>query len=113
MNTGTQEKRTTHTSQETEVPAEAPTALKDELQSYIDSQVEGAVEKALENVKEEWASEPQLWSIQQAADYLNISARTLDTMIASGEIEPIWIKGQRRFDREAIFAYVRSNVGKK
>jgi hypothetical protein len=34
-------------------------------------------------------------------------------MIASGEIEPIGIKGQRRFDRDAIFAYVRSNVGKK
>jgi hypothetical protein len=27
--------------------------------------------------------------------------------------EPIWIKGQRRFDRDAIFAHVRSNVGRK
>lgn len=96
-----------------EAPAEVPAALKEELLSYIESEVERRVEDqldaALERAKKEWATEPPLWSPQQVANYLNIGLRTLEKEIAAGKLQPTWVRGQRRFHRKNVKAYLRSN----
>jgi len=51
-----------------------------------------------------------LMSVQDVADYLGLSKRTIETMIDEGDLTPIWIRRKRRFDRRAIDAYVRSQA---
>ena len=48
-----------------------------------------------------------LLDVEDVARYLQVSKRTVETLIAEGQIEPIWVRGQRRFTREALDAYVR------
>lgn len=52
-------------------------------------------------------------SVDEVARYFNVSTRTVEYLITSGEIRPIWIRRCRRFVRETIDAYVRSQVGKR
>ena len=54
-----------------------------------------------------------LWDVKDVADRLNVCKSTVEKIIHQGEIEPIWIRGQRRFDPDAIDAYCRRQVGSK
>jgi len=48
-----------------------------------------------------------LLSVNNLAKTLNVSKRTVEKIIADGEIRPIWIRGQRRFHPETVDAYIR------
>jgi excisionase family DNA binding protein len=48
-----------------------------------------------------------LMSIDDVADVLGVSRRTMEDIVASGDLDPIWIKGQRRFHPDAVDAYLR------
>jgi excisionase family DNA binding protein len=52
-----------------------------------------------------------LWTVQDLAAYLNVSPRTVETLIADGAFRPIWVGRQRRFQPQAIEAYLRRQVG--
>jgi len=67
--------------------------------------------RALARKLNETDSPPSLWDIRDVAEYLNVSKRTVETLIDEGEITPIWVKGQRRFDPGTIDAYLRRQVG--
>jgi excisionase family DNA binding protein len=54
-----------------------------------------------------------LWSIGDVATRLDVSKRTVEKMIDAGEITPIWVREQRRFEPEVIDAYLRRNVGER
>jgi excisionase family DNA binding protein len=54
-----------------------------------------------------------LWTIEDVFTRLDVGKRTVEKIIDAGGITPIWIRGQRRFEPEAIEAYLRRNVGKK
>ena len=98
---------TTSTSIFNEASEEGPKALKEELQSYIDSQIESAIHEARQN----WAPKPPLWTIDQVADYLQISVRTVEKEISAGRISTVMARGQRRFEEKHIDKYVRRNTG--
>lgn len=93
-----------HTSVVKKESLEAPSALSEELQSFI----AGLIEEHLEDLRKEWATEPPLWTPEQVCDYLGIGMRTLSKIIEAGELRPVWIRGQRRFEKSAVDSYVRS-----
>lgn len=48
-----------------------------------------------------------LWKIRDVAQYLNVSKRTVENILADGELVPIRIRSARRFQPEAVKAYAR------
>ena len=52
-----------------------------------------------------------LLSREEAADRLHISTRTLDDMAATGEIQPVRIRGRVLYHPKALEAYVRRVAG--
>lgn len=51
-----------------------------------------------------------LMSIDDVAEVLDVSRRTTEDIVATGELDPIWIRGQRRFHPDAVEAYVRNRA---
>lgn len=47
-----------------------------------------------------------LLSIQDVADTLKVSDRTVENIIRDGDLKPVWIRGQRRFRESDLLAYV-------
>lgn len=57
------------------------------------------------------AGEPEpLLDVGGVARRLSVSVRTVEKIIASGDLAPIWVEGSRQFDREAVEAYIRRRV---
>ena len=50
----------------------------------------------------------QLLDIKDVARLLKVSVRTVETLIASGDLVPMRIQSARRFSREAVDAYLRT-----
>lgn len=50
-----------------------------------------------------------LLSVKCVAQRLAVSVRTVESLIALGEIKPIWIGGQRRFHEDTLEIFIRSN----
>jgi len=48
-----------------------------------------------------------LMSIDDVAEVLGVSRRTMEDIVACGDLDPIWIKGQRRFHPDTVDAYLR------
>ena len=51
-----------------------------------------------------------LLDVGGVARRLSVSVRTVEKIIASGDLAPIWVEGSRRFEREAVEAYIRRRV---
>ena len=51
-----------------------------------------------------------LLTIKQVAQQLNVSVRTIENEIADGRLTPLRIRGVRRFTRQQIAQYVRSQT---
>lgn len=49
-----------------------------------------------------------LMSVKDVARTLGVSERTVETLVASGKLQPLWIKGQRRFHPDAVEAFIRA-----
>ncbi len=54
-----------------------------------------------------------LLSIDEVADILGVSKRTVEDIVASGRLKPIWVKGQRRFHPDTVDAYLRRQSQKQ
>lgn len=76
-----------------------------EFHERID-RLEDQLTRVLSILKDPAPPEPLL-DVHAVADRLNVSKRTVESLISSGEIKPIRIKGQRRFDLAAIEAYIK------
>ena len=57
---------------------------------------------------EEYTGMRPLLSVKDVAKTLNISTRSVETLIAQSKLRPLWIKGQRRFHPDVVAAYIRS-----
>ncbi|PEN11425.1 hypothetical protein CRI94_15430 [Longibacter salinarum] len=90
-----------HTQRESTLPV---------LPEAMESAIDRAVEERIQHVASQ-SPLPPLWTVKEVGKYLNVSKRTVEHLIADGEIAPIWIRGQRRFDRETIKAYAHAQVG--
>ena len=109
--------RAPRTSTVNEAPNRAPSAPPEELSpetlEYIQAQIDRMLQERLEASRKSSATQPSLWTVQQAADYLNISKRTFEKEINAGRIRPIWIRNQRRFHPDSVEAYVRECARKR
>jgi len=52
-----------------------------------------------------------LFSVAQVADMFGVSVRTIESLIADGELVPIYIRSVRRISKESIEAYIRASTG--
>ena len=52
-------------------------------------------------------SSDALLGVAEVAEHLGVSARTVERLIAEGELRAVRIRGQRRFARSAVDAFVR------
>lgn len=69
------------------------------------------LKEEVENLREEIARpNEQLWDVKDVAYYLNISKRSVETLIAEGEITPLRVRSCRRFDAETIKTWVRKQM---
>jgi len=61
-----------------------------------------------EKLLQEHSALRPLMSVKDVARTLDVSPRTVETLVADGELRPLWIKGQRRFHPDTIDAYIRA-----
>lgn len=54
-----------------------------------------------------------LLSLDDLASTLGVSKRTAQRIVADGEIDPIWIRSQKRFRPEAVRSYLRRKAGEE
>jgi excisionase family DNA binding protein len=89
--------------------------LREEIQSLVESLREEVIALRKEVTalrrKESPDGPDALLSREEAADRFNISTRTLDDMAATGEIQPIRIRGRVLYHPKALEAYVRRAAG--
>lgn len=76
----------------------------------LDDLVERVSDKLADLIEKTDRPEPLL-TIDDVADYLRVSKRTVETLIAEGELVPLRIRTRRMFTREAIDAYLRRIAG--
>jgi len=75
------------------------------------------IERTFRKVLSEYVGSKPLYNVEPLADIqdvascLGVSVRTVETLIAEGDLVPIWVRGQRRFTSDAIEAYIRHHVG--
>ncbi len=82
----------------------------DLLRADLDAQfsdLAAVIEAQAELLFERHRATKPLLSVKDLAKTLGISQRKLETLIAAGELAPLWIGGQRRFHPDAIDAYLR------
>ena len=88
------------------VEPEAPSTSS--LENALQQSVRSAVVEALEPFAD--FAGPSL-NTEQAARYLGISPRTLESLVSSGEIRPVRITPRaRRFMRETLDTFMRSRL---
>lgn len=69
-----------------------------------------AIRKENERLLERHQQMEALLSIEEVADVLGVSKRTVEDIVSSERLKPIWVKGQRRFHPDAVDAYLRSQA---
>ncbi len=73
-----------------------------------------SIEQLISRIVEDKTDVPsKLWDKEDVATRLNICERTVEKIIDDGELTPIWVREQRRFEPEAVEAYLRRNVDSK
>jgi len=93
----------------TESPHESSSVLPEAEVARIREIVRSEFQRQLDAANQNLGPDP-LWDVDQVAEYLNVSRRTVDTLIAAGELRPMRVGRQRRFDPKTIDAYLRSTV---
>lgn len=86
----------------------------------VDAETETEIRELIRDVRDEFRAirdelrgqrDPdQLLTTEDVANILNISVRTVDTLRASGELPSLKFRGLRRYKRDAVSAFVRSQA---
>ena len=71
------------------------------------TQIRDVFREEVEAMVEEYRR-PALMTVKDVAEFLSVSPGTVEGLIKSGEIRPMRIGRQRRFDIRAIQAFIRS-----
>src|SRR5690606_7322678 len=80
-----------------------PPTLERRLSDLVD-RIEEVVEKGEDSDRD------RLLSLKDVADLLNVSERTVESIVANGDLRPVRIRGVRRFDPRAVRDYVRAST---
>lgn len=82
-----------------------------ELAETLGRHVVSDLEERLQDLLAERLSQPgppPLLDVSDVAERLKVSARTVERIVNSGQLRPIWIEGQRRFTLAAVEAYLKA-----
>jgi len=93
--------------------ANYPCRFTDEEQGVLGRKFE-TVLKEVRALKAELKRDSQaseLLTKNDVANVLNVSLRTVDTLLANGELEATRIRGCVRFTREAVDRYIHESTG--
>lgn len=77
------------------------------LRSDLTSEIRKIVERQNTELLQEHQSLKPLLSVGDVAETLGIGKRTVEKIISEGDLQPIWVRGQRRFHPDAVEAYMR------
>lgn len=78
-------------------------------ESSIDAQtLPSLIEQVDHYARSFYLREDGLMNKRQVADFLNVSVRTVDNLVASGELFPIRVRSAKRFTRKSVERYVAS-----
>ncbi len=87
-------------------PASAP--------ALSDSDLDALAERIAERVASLPQAPPPLLTSAEVADWLNVAERTVDNLVALGELTPVRVTPSgrgRRFERRAVEAFIRRSAG--
>ena len=51
-----------------------------------------------------------VYTVQQIADFLQVSTKTVYKLIHDGEIAAIWVRGQIRITEHSLFRYLKEGI---
>jgi excisionase family DNA binding protein len=90
-----------------------------ELVELLTKPINGRLKATIHDIVDERVDELRrldgfepLWTAKDVAHALNVSKRTVENVISAGDLQPIYIRGARRFDPDAVRAYVRHTASK-
>lgn len=87
-----------------------------EFATRVADAVKTVIESALDNIASQiGAANPEFRSLltpKEVSQMLRISQRTLEKLIGTNKLRPIWVEGQRRFHPDTVNAYLRSCMPK-
>lgn len=78
------------------------------LQPALNEHISEAIDQHNRQLLEEHRALKPLLCVGDVARTLQVSMRTVETLIAAGKLRPLWIRGVRRFHPDAVEAYLRS-----
>jgi excisionase family DNA binding protein len=84
-----------------------------DFRTQLLAEVQEVVTDAVRDALDARQHAPPLLTVEQVAERLNVSVRTVESLIADGELVPLRIRGARRFTDQTIDAFLRSCAGKK
>ena len=73
----------------------------------IRDQAEAAPPPSQDQVAQALEAMKPLMSLDDVAQTLGVSSRTVESLIGKGKLRPLWIKGQQRFHPDIVAAYLR------
>lgn len=85
-----------------------PTELQRLLETISDKlshDLAGVIREQLQGFKAQHGRQPLL-SVKEVADFLNVSTRTVETLISEGVLVPLRIRGSRRFTPETLESFL-------
>lgn len=56
--------------------------------------------------REHYYTKGRLLTKKDVASYLNVSVRTVDTLVAEGALTPVHVRSARRFTRDSVDRYI-------
>lgn len=81
--------------------------------SELIAAIKEAIREEIADLTRAPSPEPVLLSVDDVANHLQVSRRTVEKIIAGGDLQPLWIRGQRRFHPKVIDAYLRRCAKRK
>lgn len=91
-----------------------PDTSEDRLAALVQDAVRPLINDALEPIRLALAQPPDgLLTFAETAAWLKVSTRTLESIVADQELHAIVVRGQRRFSRDQLNAYIHRCTGRK
>lgn len=87
--------------------SDAHSSSPDSLSALVREAVQPLLHEALAPIHKALSAPVDgLMTFNDAAAWLAVSPRTLETIVAEGDLAPILVRGQRRFTRDQLHAYI-------
>jgi excisionase family DNA binding protein len=76
-----------------------------DLVAWLDEQIRTKVREEIASLEQ---AKPEWWTLPEAADYLRVSRRTFERLVANGDVRSSVVGGRRIIRREWLDQYARA-----